>query len=292
MPGTSVFEVYRYQLLASTDKVQISLKLGDKDFEIDNVDDLRSRKNELIARVLARRSFNLHSKHAEVKIRLEHQDEHLFVFRLGVRRSAHIYSEDFSKKDIPNWPNVLIVFHNDPSIQKIAIQRDYAAFQSTRAVASMLTDSLKEALRRFQLEIYISSLTEKQKFWDVIGKYQGKIVQLRFDLISPNLANISKSIQPSLRAILEQQREMMGSHRVGFEFNSAENSTLRILKGNRMVSSAAEYVAEGGGEGELRVRGIKKKIRTNETLREISIEEVVLSGKSEQLMAEFRRLLS
>lgn len=293
MPDTRlIFETYRYQLSPLTSKIQYSFKYGDEDFEIESADELKKRKNEIVARILAAPSFSVTSRQSEVRTKLLHKLDEIFVFRLGVRRSAHIFSEDFRKSDIPNWPNFLVVFCNDPEIQKIAIQRTYGAFQTTQAIATILKKSLENHLRRFQLGIQVGSISEKQEFWKIIQRYQGKIVHLKFDLISPNLASMSKAIQPTLRGLLLQQKAQLNANRVGLDFTAPVHSALTIEKNNKLISSAAEYASQGGGEGTLRIRGYSKKIKTAESTTEITVDSIVLDKSTPEVVAEFRRLLT
>ncbi len=289
--ANKTFEVYRYQLLPSTDKIQFSLGLDDE-YVIRNVNDLIAKKNEIFERIIRNRKFKVISRRSEVIIKLEYHQDNLLLFRMAAKRNVGIYLEDFKKRNIPNFPNVWIIVNNDPLIQKIAIEKNPTAFYSTHAVADILTESINRQLMKYQLNLYLDGLKDKSEFWETIKKYDNKITWLRFDLIAPNMANISKSLDREFRNLLNELKSKSNSHTTALELHSPKDGTLNIDKDNKIIKSAVEYMNEGGGESRIRIKKMKKKIKTTEAIREIEIQDIVFESSNEELSQVLQKLLS
>ena len=284
------FEIYRYQLLPITDKIQLSLGIPEET-SINSIEELTAKKNSILQGTITSPKFHVYSRHSHVNMRVEGENEAVIIFRMAAKRSARIFSEDFKKKDIPNWPNCWIIMNNDPLVQKIAIEKNPYAFYSTHAVAEILLESINKRLQRYQLNIYIDRLKQNAEFWDTIKKYRDRITWLRFELISPNMSNLDGKLSINLRELLIKMKIDSNSHRTSLEFNSPNKGTLRIEKSNDLIKSAVEYMGEGLGESQIRIKNLKKKIQTTESTREIEIEEVILDGNAQFIADEFRKLL-
>jgi hypothetical protein len=181
---------------------------------------------------------------------------------------------------------VIVIINNDPTVQAIAISRNHKAFSSSRVVAAMLVENLQPALRNYQLHLDIEPLFEAQKFWALVEEYRGRIVSVTFELISPNMATISKSLEIDLAQINAETN----SYRTDLKLNSGAGSTLEIAEKNKILNSLVDYASAGGGDIVLRVKGIKKKIRTSKNSREITIDEVVLKNPTPESLAFIEKL--
>jgi hypothetical protein len=89
-------------------------------------------------------------------------------------------------------------------VQKIAIQENVAAFRKSHAVSRVIEESIVDKVKRRNLSFYLEPLYNKQEFWDLINRYQKRVTQVSFELISPNLANISKNLKLNLKQRYEE----------------------------------------------------------------------------------------
>ena len=114
----------------------------------------------------------------------------------------------------------------------------------------------------------------EKEFWDLVGRYQGRITQLTFDLVSPNMANISKDLKVNLREFYEDTN----THKTKIELTSDKGSHLEIKNDSKLVNSLVDYSAEGGGNIAMRVAGYTKKFHTAQSITEFSVEENLIKG--------------
>jgi len=265
------FDLYRYQLLPITQNVQPDMYRKELTLE-----KLKEIKNELFFEVLdnlptlKHRSLSLQHKSI-----LKSND--WFAFKLGAQKTIERENKNFIKEKIESWPHVTVIINNDPSIQLIAISRNLKAFSGTSVVAKILESSLREHLLNMQLTLQIESIFDKKEFWSLIEKYQGKLTSVKFELISPNMANISKAIKIDLKQINTETN----SHRTNIELNAAEGTVLEIDPENEILDSLVNYASEGGGDISMKIKGLKKKIHTKTTTKTMELDELTVDNLNE-----------
>lgn len=262
------FEVFRYQILPSTQNVQ-----GNIFKRFRTIDELKKRKNKIFEQILNKIS-SLTYREARLNCKIDLNDAPWFVLEINTQKSVPIESEDFKKERIDSWPHVTVIINNDPEVQLIAISRNKKAFTSGKVVAEILKDNFQDALNEYCLDLQVEALFKKKAFWDLIDKYEGKVASVKFELISPNMSNISKSLQLDLR----QLKLDTNSHRTDLKLNSGKDSVLEINRKSEYIHSLVDYSADGGGDIEIRLKGIKKTMKTSEGVRELIIDEVVATN--------------
>lgn len=266
------FDLYRYQLLPITQEVQ-----PDMYRKILSVEQLKEQKNALFDEVL----FNLPKLMSQGKIlhqKVILSDEGWFAFKLGVQRSIERENENFNKERIENWPHVTVILNNSPDCQFIAISKNSKAFSNSRIVSNILQTSFREHLKRLQLTMHIKELFDEKEFWDLVSRHRGKIKSVKFELISPNMANISKCLKVDLKQINLDTN----SHRTCIELNAADDAVLEIRDDNEMIDGMVEYASEGGGDISLKINGFKRSIHTQKTNRTIEIDEFTVENLNAQ----------
>ena len=267
------FELFRYQLLPLTQNIQADLLRHRSLEDISTVDELRANKNKFFQRALSDLPPIRH-RDAQLNYRVDLNNPPWFVFELNTEKSLERELPNFSIEQIENWPHVTIIINNEPEIQIIAISINQKAFSSGSVVARLLQDNLQTAMQDYFLTIQIEALFEKNKFWQLVEEYKKRITCVNFELISPNMSNISKKLELDLARLNSDTN----SHRTNLKLNSNKGSTLEIKESNPLVNSLVEYSSEGGGDIELRIKGLRKTIRTSKTVREISIDELSLKN--------------
>jgi hypothetical protein len=265
------FQVFRYQLLPINQLFQ-----GQFEPKISSVEELKQKKNQYFSQVLHDIKTFDYSR-TELVHKIEVHTEKSICFRIGAKRKIKRRTKDFKEEEIENWPNVLILINNDPTVQKIAIQENRNVFEHIETVREILEKNINHWLSAYQLKIFIEPTYEINQFWDIIEKNTNKILSVEFELISPNMANISGKLELDLSSLAKQTN----TQKTNLALNSDKHSALTITRDNKFVSSLAEYSSEGGGDVVFKIRGYKKKVRTAKKVIEISCEEMELHGKKD-----------
>ncbi len=190
---TSQFELYRYQLLPIDRYLQRDLWSG-----INSIEELISRKNEIFGSALLEVDHFANSR-TETATRRLYAEHNFFLFRIAANRSLHRETKEFKDEYIDNWPSVLAAVWNDPDKQIIAVQRRTTAFGSTEAVVKLIIETLRPSLSHYHLRALHEPIVERQKFWELIEQYRGRIQKLEFEFITPNMANISATLPENLK---------------------------------------------------------------------------------------------
>jgi hypothetical protein len=209
-------------------------------------------------------------------------------FRVGVKRNTTLFNKDFSTHFEENYPNILVAFNNDPTVQKIAIQCNSQAFKESQIVGNIIQETLEAHLRAYNLSFYQEPIYDSQEFWHLIRKYPKQIRQVTFDLISPNMANISQNLQLNLKELYEDTN----THKTKIELNAEHESYLDIKEDSKFVGSLVDYSADGGGNIFMRVAGKRKLLHTAKSPTEFDIEKHLLENVDwDSLNEQFKTIL-
>lgn len=278
----ATFETFRYQLVV--DKTLPINMYGN----YETPEQLRAEKNNIFKDLITKDKFRFHSSNANIKSKLLYNDGDMYYFKISAKRTAHIYKEDFTEDTIDNFPNIILAINNHPDVQKIAIQTSSSPFKDAEMVRRFVLESIDEKIKDYNLSFYLDPIYDKQDFWNFVRKYPKQITQLTFDLISPNLANISKDLTVSLKEAYEDTN----THRTKIEFNADTNSTLDIKEESKFVGGLVSYSANGGGNIFARVVGKRSKINTADNPSEFNIDEKLIKDNNwEELDKQFKDIL-
>ena len=275
------FELYRYQLNPiKTDQ----LELFGEDI---SYDELKARKNNLFeAQILNKETEVIAEKGEYIKVRIFHMD-HFIGFKFASKKILRHFDSSLQDKELDDYPFVYVLVNNDPSKQVIAISKNYKAFNNTETVANILERTYSRKLQPSQLSFSVAPILDKKEYWSVLNRYNGRITQIRFDIIKPNITNISKKIKEGLRGLSESTNSL----KTRVELNAPENQTLEdITKDNENISALSDYSTAGGGDVSLKVKGIKRRVQTKTTIREQSISEASLSGDPQFVLDAIKQL--
>ncbi|MBS4036163.1 MAG: hypothetical protein KGZ85_16995 [Ignavibacterium sp.] len=276
--------LYRYQLVPITQKIQMTLDLG-----INSYEDLVNKKNDIFKSFLSSKKVTLKAK-TEALYKIIYSDKDEFLIRIGSHKKLKRHNKEFNEESIEDYPNVLVYINNDSTKQFILIEKNNRAFTSPDVVATMLEQSFKNALLKYQLALYIKPIIEKREFWKVVKEYDQKIRQLTFELIKPNLSNISKTLSEDLKSL----QSNTNSHNTKLELNSAKGQVLEnIDEDNQDIEGLVNYSSEGGGDIFLKIKGMKKKIKASKKVhKEITVQEIDIKGRTpEQVLTIFNQLM-
>lgn len=276
----STFELYRYQLLPASQQQHDLFR------EPLSADQIRDRKNEFLNKVL---SEELHFRHRGLDIKhiVELHDGPWFVFKVGAHKSVDRDTEEFKRERIESWPNLTVIVHNDPDTQIIAISKNIKAFSSTAIVAKLIEHALTLALRSYGLTIQVREQFEKNNFWSIIESNLGKITRVRFEMVAPNMANISRTLKIDFRQLNRESN----CQKANLELEALPGAALEIKSDNELVDGCVEYASLGGGDIAIKIRGIKKEVRTSTTVKSVEIDELLIQSPNDQMLSIIKRLL-
>lgn len=257
------FDLFRYQLLPITQNAQINLFGKELTLE-----ELIERKNKIFHEVITLTKQYFHPGYdTHHKILINRDD--WFVFKIGSKKSVERENENFVRESIESWPSVTVIINNNPDIQIIAISNNKKAFTTPKVVSNIIQNTLKENINNNHLSLHIKDISDSRQFWDIVRKHEGRIEKVKFELISPNMANISKSLKVDLKQINKDTN----SHIMNLELNAVKGSTLDIKRENEMIDGIVDYASEGGGDISLKIKKIKHTIHTKKTNKTIELDE-------------------
>lgn len=281
LKSTHNFELYRYQILP-IDRKQ-SVLFNNKELSTEK---LIERKNEFFIEafeILCNETnsspYNKDIIFGKIapKVKPISENDNVYVFVMAKQKHITRETDDFTSQDIENWPKIHLIVLNNEYEQIIAIERRTNAFSSTKNATTKLTNKLNAVLEYKNLSVHISPIYEKHSFWDFI---EGKIVKkIEFDLITPNMANISQAISEDLKTLAKNSN----TARTELALNAADNSNLHITPDNEQIVDLVEYASQGGGEIKVQIRGFNKAININKGIKTVSIDNIGIMGNAKNI---------
>lgn len=272
----AVYELFRFQLLPASQHQQELFV-----FEVPlSAEQIRQRKNEFLGEVLTDLPKFRH-RGLQIRHKLVRVEDGWYVFKVGALKSVDRDTEEFRKEKVESWPNVTVFVQNTADTQVIAISRNQRAFSATSTVARLFLRAIAPDLRHFGLTIQIREQFEDTQFWSVIAENEGRISRVRFEMVAPNMANISRALRIDLR----QLNRDSNCEQANVELHAPSGGTLEVSPENELIDGCVEYSSLGGGDIAIKIRGLKKEIRTSSSVKTIEIDEAVLQAPVGELDA-------
>ena len=275
------FELFRYQLLPIDRFLQGNLLTG-----VSSIDELISRKNEFFSEAINGTKNFSDKRHETITKKLYEKDD-FFLLRIAHNKSIHRETKDFRDEVIDNWPSILVAIWNDPEKQFIAVQRRSTAFSSSEVVVKMIINSLSRQLSNHHLRAIHEPLFEKQQFWSLLHQYEGKIKSVEFEIITPNMANISGSLSDDLKDFAKATNSAKNKLKI----ESDPEAPLHLEESNRTLQGLVNYSSEGGGNISLKIDGVKKTYHTSKTVKEIQLGDMEIQCNAEEVVSVIKELL-
>lgn len=279
MGSTTTFKVYRYQLLPidrHTDDLYSGL----------TTNELIERKNSIFAETVP---FIRNHRHrgSDLSVRLESTGNDAFVLSIASRRALTRETPDFRVEQIENWPHVTTIILNRPDEQFIVVQDRPAAFTSTDTVVKLIQNATRASLERIGLRLHTERLFRQSYFWELVERFQDKITWIEFEFVTPNMANISSTLSDTLKELAKDTN----SSQSNLQLRSDPASALDLSPEDQKVQGLVEYTSQGGGDISIKVKGVRKRIQTSNSVREIELDDLQLSGPPDQVAGILRDML-
>lgn len=248
------FNYYRYQLVP---KVSIQ---GQLDGRASSLEEIKKFKNKYFSEVLKGVTFNLSKGNLPYKILYQYKEKY-FLLLSNIKKTSYV--KDFKTFDIKSEPFVEILINNDPKVQIIAISKNPDAFVHTKTVAKIIETTLNFKLDRDNVVLHIQPIFEKLDFWNVVKK-NPYIEKITFEIIKPNISNISGIFKGELRELVEDTN----SHQTLITLNAPNKSFLTDIKEeNEKINDIVEYSAEGGGNIKIKFKSERKQYQTEQSIK-------------------------
>ncbi|WOT09330.1 hypothetical protein [Leptospira interrogans] len=268
--STSIqFTIFRYQILPISQSFQPDL-IG----EIKTIDDLVKKKNELFYSAIKPMKFPKHRGKDLIR-RTLYDDGVNLIFKLGAKKEILVDNQNLERVSHTSWPNIFVLINNSPDKQMIAVSQNPNAFSDPLVVLKELVDrNVNAILKKSNLKFIRNDLFEEREFWKIIKEYKGQIQSINFELISPNMANISKALTLDLKTLKKKNNVQMTELKI----SSDPTSTIVVDKEDKFIKGLVEYSSLGGGNVTLKIRGLQKRVQAKAIMKEISIEEMEFDG--------------
>lgn len=280
MATQTSFRLYRYQLLPLD-------RNNTKDLYNDNSPEyIIANKNRLFAETLLTLPKQVIAD-KQLVIELKKLTENLFLINIAPNRPVTRETIDSRLEKVDNWPHIQAYILNEPSEQYLLVQDRNAAFANTDTVANIIKRKTRHLLEKLGLSLHIESLFDKAAFWSLIKEHKNKITYVEFEFITPNMSNISETLSTALKSLGKETNAVKEE----LTLSSDPYSSLDISPDNETIQGLVEYTSQGGGDITLKIRGIRKKIRTSKSVKQISVSGLELTATPDQIEKSLKILL-
>lgn len=271
------FELYRYQLLPITRQAQQHLFQ-----EIVSVEDIEKNKNMYVGMVLANFPKMTHRTYDVNQENVFYSDD-VLCLKVAVQKTIERNNVNFKREKIEDWPYATILINNKPDVQMIAVSKNDKAFSSSGTVIKTIQSLINKRLKDYHLQMHTEAMFDKKEFWSIVTSHQTRLTSMKFELISPNMANISGQLKINLKELNKETN----SHRTNIEFNSPIGAALEVSQGNPVIGSLLDYASEGGGDISFKIKGLKKKIHTSTSIKTVEVDEVMVENMNPAQLEHF-----
>jgi len=253
-----LFEYFRYQLVPT----KIS------QLTIDNVpyttEKIKEMKNHFFSDVITKIQLKQNNKPLHTKVMYEGEQKYLIL--VGNDRKVP-YVEEFERKEIDSVPYSVIAIDNDPNKQIMAIRNDRNAFTSADVLSRIVEKALNEKLNYYNLEVHVEMISLKESFWGAISKSKEDVVKIKFEIIKPNMSNISSGLDQEMKGIIDD----LNSHKSTITFEATSNGSLEnVNQTNTKLNNMVDYATDGGGNATVKFKD-KTTYTTRKNIRKKTI---------------------
>ncbi|UTW01198.1 hypothetical protein KDW99_08760 [Marinomonas rhizomae] len=278
-----IFELFRFQLLPKNRFAPQVDWLN----ELMSVEELIARKNEFFFQSLLSVVSDKPSL-KNIKIKSLYCDEDFMILKLARSRQIERETEDFKGEVLDDWPSTLVVIWNHPDRQLIAVQKRRKAFKKCIYAVNLLTTHINKRLATRQLVSEFEPLFESNEFWSLLKRHEGKVTNVEFEFITPNMASMSKSLSEDIKSFSKATNATKSK----LKFEADKDSALLLEKDNPMLSGLVDYHSKGGGNIKINVTGLKKTLSTSDTVREVSLEGLEIEGNEANVINALKELIN
>jgi hypothetical protein len=280
MSTHTIFTAYRYQLLPIDRNETKDL------YHNLTAEEIIARKNHFFAEALAFLPKSHHQR-VDVNITIYQVKEEFFKIHLAPSRPLTRETADSRREKVENWPHIEAYILNRPDDQLLIIQDRVSAFSSTDTVANIILRGTRGSLEKIGLSLQIEPLFNKAYFWGLVNQYSNRITWVEFEFVTPNMANISKTLANTLKTLGKETNAV----REQLTLQSDKSSSLDISQKNATIQGLVEYTSQGAGDIKLKIKGIRKRFQTSTSRREVHLSGVEITAGPKEIAEIIREAL-
>jgi len=189
----------------------------------------------------------------------------------------------FQSEHVDHWPHCWLIIDTNERKgkgQRIAFEYKHEAFNSPFEQLKHLADELNKHLFMCGYAMAINPVTEEKNFWDIVNENEDKIEKLTLTYNVPNLFKLNNSLEKDLKEIQKDY----SSTEVTIDIKNPDGK-LKIPH-NKLTEQSADYIARGGGQYKMKVKGRKNYIssKKNTKTRTFTDFEVELEGDNQDVL--------
>ncbi len=280
MSTHTVFRAYRYQLLP-LDRNQT------KDLYHDiSAKEIITRKNQFFSEALTHLP-KINHKRVELHISVEEIQKDFFRIQLAPSRPLTRETADSRREKVENWPHIDAYILNNQDDQLLIIQERVTAFANTDTVANIILRGTRGVLDKIGLSLQIEPLFDESYFWGLVNQYSNRITWVEFEFVTPNMANISKTLVNTLKNLGKETNAV----REQLTLRSDPLSSLDITPSNELIQGLVEYTSKGAGDIKLKIKGIRKRFQTSTSRREVHLSGIEVTADAKEIIEIIREAL-
>nr|WP_312988462.1 hypothetical protein [Comamonas koreensis] len=272
MSNHTVFRAYRYQLLPLDRNETKDL------YHNHSSEEIIANKNIFLANALLHLPKISH-KQVDINISVEDLGANLFKIQIAPSRPLTRETSDYRREKVENWPHIVSYILNGSDEQFLIIQDRATAFANTDTVANIIHRGTRGSLERIGLSLQIEPLFNEAYFWSLVSQYDNKITWVEFEFITPNMANISKTLASTLKTLGKETNAV----REQLTLRSDPSSSLDISQHNETIQGLVEYTSKGAGDIKLKIKGIRKRFQTSSSRREVHLSGIEITAGVEEI---------
>lgn len=280
MSTHTIFRAYRYQLLPLDRNETKDLYLADTPSEI------IEHKNFYFAEAL-KQLPNTNQKRVEINISVSTIGQDFFKIELAPSRPLTRETADQKREKVENWPHIEAYVLNERDDQLLIIQERPTAFANTDTVANFIRRGTRAMLDKIGLSLHIEPLFDESYFWGLVNQYTNRITWIEFDFVTPNMSNISKTLERTLKSLGKETNAVKEQ----LTLRSDPSSSLDISPDNHVIRGLVDYTSQGAGDIKLKIKGIRRRFQTSNSRREVHLSGIEVTAGAKEIAAIIREAL-
>jgi len=117
---------------------------------------------------------------------------------------------------------------------------------------------------------------EEKVFWDIVNRNKNKVIAVDFELVTPNMSNISAGLSDDLKAL----QKTTNTQKTNLKLQSDKDSSLDLSENNNLIGELVTYASRGGGNIKCKIRGYKRSINTSKNIKQESADEIIIENSN------------
>lgn len=282
---SAFLDLYFYRFQLTPDRVRFNPELEFDDTYITSIEMLTERKNEIFEKCLED-ILNTKKQNQKYAVRKESSAVGLPVYRIAVNRTKKV-EIDWQKGRFIDQPSFFMVVDNNPNTQIILLSKNSQAYPDMQSEQNKVQAILSGVLNKYYLKLSISPIYQESEFWNFISKYGDDIRKVKFELQTPNLADVSRHLGEWIKRSMKRSN----ADKASLEYEAPSNSSLNLEKDDPDISGMAAYASDGAGEVSFKISKRRAFIRLGSTALYMNLSENdILTLKHEDVLIELSML--